>query len=70
MFLNVFGLRNPNAVLSDFKIYFGSLLCPLFNEHGLIRVWTDHWRDAAYASSSQTAKLAHLDRASKASDVG
>ena len=55
MFLNLFGLRNPNAVLPDFWIYFGSLLCPLFNEHGFERVFTDRWRAAVYARAKSAA---------------
>ena len=57
MFLNLFGLRNPNAILPDFWIYFGSLLCPLFNEHGFVRVFTDRRRAAVYSKDSR-AKMA------------
>jgi hypothetical protein len=63
MFLNLFGLRNPNAVLPDFWIYFGSLLCPLFNEHGFVRVLTDRRRAAVYAKDSQGKMAAASARA-------
>ena len=49
MFLNLFGLRNPNAFLPDFWIYVGSLLSPLFNEHGFVRVFTERRKAAVYA---------------------
>ena len=64
MFLNLFALRNPNVALrlgswsftfTDFAIYFGSLLAPLFNEHGLIRVRTDRSRAAVYAREQAKA---------------
>lgn len=54
MFLNLFGLRNPNVGgITDFWIYFGSLLCPIFNEYGLLRQWTDRKRAAVYDRDSQ-----------------
>ena len=61
MFLNIFGLRNPNAVLPDFWIYFGSLLCPLFNEHGFIRTFTERQRAAVYAKQKAAKELRAID---------
>jgi hypothetical protein len=48
MFLNLFGLRNPNRVASDFVIYLGSLLCPLCNEYGFVRAWLARRRQRVY----------------------
>jgi hypothetical protein len=66
MFLNIFGLRNPNAVLPDFWIYFGSLLCPLFNEHGFIRTFTERQRAAVYAKQKAAKELRQAQAAEAA----
>jgi hypothetical protein len=52
MCLCIAGLQKPNRVLSDFSIFLGSLLCPIFNEHGFIRVWTDARRERIYAAKA------------------
>ena len=69
MFLNIFGLRNPNAVLPDFWIYFGSLLCPLFNEHGFIRTFTERQRAAVYAKQKAAKELRQAQAAEAAEAV-
>jgi len=66
MFLNLFSLRNPNRYLSDFAIFFGSLLCPVFNEWGILRVRTDRRKERIYAEAAAAAAAAEAEAAAAA----